>query len=126
MSNGSHDKGEAEVPKIPPSPHKFPGVPGPTNSSEKEEAPSHASDDVTDQIHDSSEDESDDGDSDVIREIASAEAVYDTADGVYRCASAACGWEVVFGYCHGCQTEYAMEDHEVRPSPPSSCASCTC
>ena len=74
--------------------------------------PSHTFDDVTSQGDNKDTSEPDGEESDSTNEHSPKDPIYDKADGVYRCADINCGWEVAFGYCHGCQTKYATE---VRP-----------
>lgn len=107
MDGGSHKKDEAEAPGVPPSP-EVPGVPEHTIAPEGsvEDALLSDSDDGTNQTHDSDEGGSS-GDSDSTDEYV--EPIYDKANDIYRCANIDCGWEVAFGYCHGCQTEYMVE-----------------
>jgi len=101
--------------KVPPSPQCVPKVPEPTDFQE-EDSPSHTSgnDDTTQSDPDTCESSSEGSDSTDDSESTLPEAIYDKADGVYRCGNIGCGWEVAFGYCHGCQTKYVME---VRPQP---------
>jgi hypothetical protein len=104
---GSHKKDEAPTPEVTPSPPKVPEVSKPTNAPDQEDISSNASDGVTDQNYESDDEESDLADPYTLEELA-----YDKADGVYRCVDANCGWEIAFGYCHGCRTRYMVE---VRP-----------
>ena len=102
-------RGEAEVLKIPGS---FLGIPKVTESvsaSEEEGGSSHDPDDASSQNNDSDEGESDDEESSCTDDYTDAEPTYDEADDIYRCARPGCGWEVAFGYCHGCQTKYITE-----------------
>lgn len=79
---------------------------------EEEDVPSHAHDGTSSQNSDSDKDESDDEGSSCTIDYIDEEPVYGKADDVYRCTKPGCGWEVAFGYCHGCKTKYMME---VRP-----------
>ena len=101
---GNHKKDEAPTPEVTPSPPKVPEASKSTNTPDQEDISSNASDGVTDQNY-----ESDDGESDLADPYTLEELAYDRADGIYRCVDASCGWEMAFGYCHGCRTRYMVE-----------------
>jgi len=112
MDSGSHKDDGVEGFKVPLSPQNVPVVPEPTDFQEVN-TPPHTSDDddfashVSDPI--TSESDSEESDSTDDSERSLSNAIYDSADGVYRCRNIGCGWEVAFGYCHGCQTKYVIE-----------------
>jgi len=113
MNGGSHNDGGAEGLKVPPaSPEDVPKVPRPTEFQE-EDAPSHTFEDCDTTSRssylDTNESNSEESDSTDGSGSTLPEAIYDNADGVYRCRNIGCGWEVAFGYCHGCQTTYVMK-----------------
>ena len=116
MDSGSHKNDGVESLKVLPSPQHVPKVPQPTWSSNDG--------DTTSQL-DTSELSSEESDSTDDSECILPEAIYDKADGVYRCENIGCGWEIAFGYCHGCQTKYVIE---VRPEPliDISLVNCPC
>ena len=79
------------------------------SAPEEEDIPSHTPDGASSQNDDPGEGESDGEGPSYTNDYANEEPVYDKADDVYRCAKLGCGWEVAFGYCHGCQIKYRME-----------------
>ena len=118
MDSGSHKNDGTEGLEVSLSPQDAPKVLEPTDFQEEGASSdiSDGNDDATTQYSDSdmndpsSVEESDSTDD---SERFLFEAIYDNADGVYRCEKVGCGWEVAFGYCHGCLAKHMIE---VRPS----------
>lgn len=107
MDRGSHKDDGAEGFKVPSSPQNIPVVPEPTDFQE-EDTPSYTSDDDDGDDDDDDDDDASQGSDPDTSEFGSEEsdstddsestlpdAIYDKADGVYRCRNIGCGWELL-------------------------------